>query len=353
MTSIKATVVNFLNKVGFDGCVLKSDENRFWYSQFMSSAGYILINKDGQSVFLIDGRYFYSAQDQAKNVDEVRLLQTGLLSNLEEICKQLKITKLGLEAEYTNLNDLNLFKKIQGIEIHSFESAKLRQQKRDEELEALQKAADIVALTEEWIQQQKIVGLTEKQVATMIDIHMLELGAEKNSFDSIVASGKNGAIPHHKPNDKVIEDGDMVTVDIGCIYNGYCSDITRSFIAGDKSKANKELLDIYNIVLKAQLAGIQAAKVGMTGGEIDSITRNVINQTKYKDYFTHSTGHGVGIEVHEYPYISKNYNETILDRSVFTVEPGIYVPGLGGVRIEDTIYVDYEHKIVLTRLAGK
>lgn len=353
MTSSKTTVVNFLDKVGFDGCVLKSDENRFWYSQFMSSAGYIVINKDGQSVFLIDGRYFYSAKDQAQNVDEVKLLQSGTVANLEAICQQLNIKKLGLEAEYTNLNDLELFKKIKGIEVVPFESAKLRQQKRDDELVCLQKAADIAAETEVWIQQQKLVGLTEKQVARMIDIHMLELGADKDSFDSIVAAGKNGAIPHHQPTEKILKDGEMVTVDIGCIYSGYCSDITRSFIVGDKTKAEPEMLEIYNIVLQAQLAGINAAQVGMTGSEIDHVVREIISQTKYKEYFTHSTGHGVGIEVHEYPYISKNYNDKVLDRSVFTIEPGIYVPELGGVRIEDTLYVSESQKIVLTRLADK
>lgn len=194
--------------------------------------------------------------------------------------------------------------------------------------------------------------MSEKEVAKMITIHMLELGASKNSFDPIVASGINGANPHHKPTDKLIELGDMITIDIGCIYNGYCSDITRSFILGTKP-TNNELIDIYNKVLEAQLAGIDAAIVGKSGFEVDKVCRDIISNSKYKDYFNHSTGHGVGIQVHELPNVSINNNEHLVNNNVITIEPGIYVPNIGGVRIEDTIVV-YENKpIILTRKANK
>lgn len=349
----KDLLVDFLKNSNVDGCVFMSDVNRYWYTGFMSSAGYIFVNKNGRSILLIDGRYFYSAKDNVKNIDETRLLNGNVLDQIKAILNELGIKKLALESEYTNLDQLNMFKKIDGLELSDFKSGILRQVKDDLELEYLQKAADIAALTIEWIKTQNLVGKTEKEVATMITIHMLEMGAEKNSFDPIVASGVNGAIPHHHCSDKVIEDGDMVTVDIGCIYRGYCSDITRSFIVGDVKKANPKILEIYDVVLKAQTLGIEKSAVGLTGAEIDKMVRDVIDESGYGEYFVHSTGHGVGIEVHEYPYVSKNYNQQFKDYSVFTIEPGIYVPGLGGVRIEDTICLVNSQVKVLTKKAKK
>ncbi|GAA5414775.1 aminopeptidase P family protein [Ureaplasma ceti] len=346
-------LAEFLTKSGVDGCAFLSDVNRYWYTGFMSTAGYIFVNKNGRSIMLIDGRYFFAAKDAVKNIDEVRLLDGNLLGKIEEILKELEITSLALSAEYTNLEQLIMFKKINGLKISDFKSGLLRQVKEESELDSLRKAADIAALTIEWIKTQNIVGLTEKQVATMITIHMLEMGAEKNSFEPIVASGVNGAVPHHHCSDKKIEDGDMVTTDIGCIVDGYCSDITRTFVAGDITKANPKMIEIYNVVLKAQKLGIEKSEMGLTGADIDKIVRDVIDEAGYGEYFTHSTGHGVGIEVHEFPWISKNYNGEIKDFSVFTIEPGIYVPGLGGVRIEDTICLVNNKVEVLTRKAEK
>ena len=349
----KDSIVNYLVESKVDGCVLMADVNRFWYTGFMSSAGYIIINKNGHSILLIDGRYFYSAREKVANIDEVILLNGSLKQKLQEIFSKLSIKTLDLETEYTTLQELKIFKSIDNLEIVDFNSAILRQTKNEFEIEKLQKAADIAALTIEWIKTQNLVGRTEKEVATMISIHMLEMGAEKNSFDPIVASGINGSIPHHENSNKVIEDGEMLTLDIGCIYEGYCSDITRSFIVGDYSKANKELIEIYEIVKNSQELGLQCAKVGMTGHEIDKVVRDYIDATKYKSYFTHSTGHGVGIEVHEYPYISRNYQGKVNNYSVFTIEPGIYIPGLGGVRIEDTVYFKENKLVVLTSKANK
>ena len=349
----KDSIVSYLVESKVDGCVLMSDVNRFWYTGFMSSAGYIIINKDGHSILLIDGRYFYLAKQKVHNIDEVVLLDGPVKQKLNSIFKQLNIETIALEGEYTTLQELKLFKSLDLKEIKDFNSAILRQTKQEFEIQKLQKAADIAALTIEWIKTQKLIGKSEKEVATMISIHMLEMGAEKNSFDPIVASGKNGSIPHHQNSDKLIEDGDMLTLDIGCIYEGYCSDITRSFIVGDFKKANPEILEIYEIVKNAQQLGIDKAKQGMTGHEIDQIVRGYIDNTKYKDYFTHSTGHGVGIEVHEYPYISKNYQDIVGNYSVFTIEPGIYVPDVGGVRIEDTVYFKNGELFVLTDKSNK
>lgn len=349
---------NFFKKNNVDGILLLSDDNRYWFTNFLSSAGYLFINKKLESILLIDGRYYENAKKQLEPNIKVELLKPSNASPLKEqistILAKLNINSLMLESEYVNIKDYDYFKNnFPNLLISSFDSLSLRIIKDDKELEYLQHAADIAADTIEWIKTKLKPGLTEKEVARMITIHMLELGAEKNSFDPIVASGINSSNPHHKPSEKIIEYGDMVTVDIGCIYKGYCSDITRSFILGDKPN-NIEMIDIYNIVLKAQLSGIENTTINITGEQLDSVCRNIISNSKYKDYFCHGTGHGVGIQVHEEPYISPNSKTILMNNNVITIEPGIYVPNVGGVRIEDTIVVkENGQPIVLTRKANK
>lgn len=338
-----------------DGIILASDDNRFWFMNFVSSAGFLFINKQNKTIFLVDGRYFEKACIQLKDkINEVRLLTANksLNEQISEILNELNMKNVGVEAEYTNLLQYNNYQKMSEFNFKPFNSIVLRAIKEEYEIDLLQKAADIAAETIEWIKTQIKPGMTELEVANMISKHMLDLGASKNSFDPIVASGVNGSFPHHKPTDKKIAMGEMITVDIGCIYQGYCSDITRSFILGNKAN-NPEMIDIYNVVLDAQLSGIEKATNKINGLDLDLVCRNIISKTKYADYFSHSTGHGVGIEVHEEPYVSAKNKENFKNNSVITIEPGIYVPNLGGVRIEDTIVVKDNKAIVLTRKASK
>lgn len=332
-----------------------SEHNRFWLTEFASSAGMIFINKNGESVMIIDGRYFEKAKVAAKNISKFVLQgenKKPFNEQIKEILTSLKIHSLGLEKEYTTLNQLEFFQEIEGIKLFSFNAVQLREVKEEAEIESLQKAADIAAETIEWAKTMIKPGMTEIEIANIISKHMLDLGASKNSFDPIVASGVNGAIPHHHPSEKVVENGEMITLDIGCVYNGFCSDITRSFVLGGKAK-NPEILEIYNIVLKSQTEGIKAAKNGATGAEVDKVCRDIISNTKYKDYFVHSTGHGVGIEVHELPNVTKSNTKKLVPNNVVTVEPGIYVPGIGGVRIEDTILITDSDALLLTKKATK
>lgn len=358
---MRDTVKKILAATKFDGLLLLSGVNRFWFTNFDSSMGYLLINKDASGIFLLDGRYYETAKKEL-NLEglEVRLLETNktVADQLNEALNSLKIKSLLVESEYTTLKDTLLLRNLEVDKLHSFESARLRIVKKDFEIEKLQKAADIAADTIEWIKKQIRPGMTEIQVANMITDHMLRLGASKNSFDPIVASGINSAFPHHHPTNKVINKLDIVTVDIGCIFEGYCSDITRTFILGNerefkKANGSLELLNIYNTVLEAQLSGIKASKIGITGKELDAVCRDVISNTKYKDYFVHSTGHGVGIEVHELPNVSKFNLKPMEKNNVITIEPGIYIPQLGGVRIEDTIVIQDGEPLVLTKRANK
>ena len=344
-------VVDLISKNNLDGILLTSEINRYWFLDFKSSWGYLFINNSGKSIFLIDSRYFFAAIKEIKNVNEIILLNGNLKNKLNEIISKLNIKKLGIESEHCLVNEYDFLKSL-NVNITPCLTNELRITKTKNELDKLQIAADIASETINWIKEIDLIGKTEKEVAKLISIHMLELGASGNSFDPIVASGKNGAVAHHSPTNKIIEDGDMLTIDIGCIYENYCSDITRSFIVG--TNYDPEMIKIYECVLNSQLQGIEMVQLGKTGNDIDKICRDYIIKNNYGQYFTHSTGHGVGIQVHELPNISPNSKFIIKPNYVFTIEPGIYIENFGGVRIEDTVYIDEENQVhILTKKANK
>ncbi|MCV3743354.1 aminopeptidase P family protein [Ureaplasma sp. ES3154-GEN] len=349
-----AQVINMMQQFPqADGMMLFSTYNRFWFLEFASSDGFVFINKEGRAIYLVDGRYITAAEKEAKNA-EVRLLQRTKNKSTSDLIKEvladLGIKNLLVEGDYLNLNVHNYVAEMVETTI-PFTSASLRAIKTPEEIANLQKACEIAADACAWIQTQNIVGLTEKQVANMLTKHMLDLGATKNSFDPIVASGPNGGVPHHHPSDRVIQNNDMVTTDIGCEYNGYVSDITRSFLVGDKN--NPQMQKIYDLVKQAQQMGIDKLSTSVTGKDVDKVCRDFIEQAGYGEYFTHGTGHGVGIEVHELPNTNQGNNELLFNYAVVTVEPGIYIPNVGGVRIEDTIAIIDGKPVVLTKNAPK
>lgn len=210
----------------------------------------------------------------------------------------------------------------------------LRLIKTEDELAILQRAADIADETFEHICTYIRPGVSELDVANEMERYMRSLGATQSSFDSIVASGVRGALPHGVASDKLIEEGELVTLDFGALYNGYISDITRTVAVGEPSEQMKE---VYEIVLAAQKRGVEQIRPGMKASEADKVVRDVIVEKGYGEAFGHSTGHGIGLEVHEMPALSSR-NDTVLQCGMtVTVEPGIYLPGIGGVRIEDDI----------------
>lgn len=350
-------IVDRINELKVDGALILSDVNRLWLTNFASTAGYVFVNKDGQATLLIDGRYFEKAKQVAENVNVVWFGNPAAkMTGAEQIAATLKdmnIHTLAMEKEYATMADVDTFASFVGKDhIVSMETVSWRAIKNEKELNALREAARIAAETANWIQTVAKEGMTEIEVANMISIHMLELGATKNSFDPIVAAGENGANPHHHPSTKVLKNGEMVTTDLGCIVDGFCSDITRSFVLGGHTD-NQEILKIYDIVKKAQLAGIALCNGQHTGAEVDQVCRDIIGEAGYGQYFVHGTGHGVGIEVHEQPNTNKSNHQILPIDSVVTVEPGIYVPGVGGVRIEDTVIVKPNGAEIITGLAKK
>jgi Xaa-Pro aminopeptidase len=222
---------------------------------------------------------------------------------------------------------------------------KLRLIKTDSEIKILKEAARIADAAFDHILQFIHPGISELDISNELEFFMRSSGATSSSFDTIVASGQRSALPHGVATDKVIENGDLITMDYGAYYQGYVSDITRTVAVGEPSV---QLKDIYEIVLEAQRLGVAGIKAGMSGKEADALTRNYITEKGYGEYFGHSTGHGIGLEVHEGPALSLKSNIVLEPNMVVTIEPGIYIPGLGGVRIEDDTLITSEGNELLT-----
>lgn len=345
-------VKEYLIKYDSDALIIKSDSNRLWATGFQSSFGIVIINDNSINLFL-DDRYIEKAKDTIID-SKINIFLYKNFDSILNFCKQNKISSILLEGDYINYNEYNFYKK-NFSNITCIQSKNLRIEKSENEIQKIKKSADIAVKTIEWIRGKiKPNKYSEREISALIIFKMITLGATKPSFDPIVASGINGAYPHHIPSDKIIAKGEYVTIDIGCVYEGYCSDITRTFLIGKKPN-NAELKKVYSIVLKANQAAINAVSSCKTGKEIDNICQKVISDAGYSNYFNHATGHGIGIEVHEYPIISKTSDNILNENSIFTIEPGIYLPGIGGVRIEDMILLTKNKKdvIVLTDKAIK
>ncbi|MFN2470134.1 MAG: M24 family metallopeptidase [Gaiellaceae bacterium] len=221
----------------------------------------------------------------------------------------------------------------------------LRAVKDEDEIEAIRRATDVTNRAFERLAHEPVIGVTERELAWRMDTFLHEGGADANAFPTIVAAGANGASPHTSPGDRVIERGQTVIVDAGAIVDGYCSDCTRTFAAGELSG---ELADGYELCLRAQLAGLEAVQPGVSGVDADRAAREVVEAAGHGEHFGHGLGHGVGLDVHELPRLSTESTETVAECNVTSVEPGIYLPGLGGIRIEDLVVVRQDGPEVLT-----
>ncbi|MEW9049672.1 MAG: aminopeptidase P family protein [Neobacillus sp.] len=330
---------------GIDGMLITSQFNRRYVSGFSGSSGVVLISAD-RAQFITDFRYIEQAAKECQGYEIVK--HTGTMP--EEVAKQAKelgIQKLGFEEEHLTFSSYNVYKKEVNCELVPVSGVieKLRLIKTDAEIKILKVAADIADAAFKHILDFLSPGRTELEVSNELEFFMRKAGAVSSSFDIIVASGYRSALPHGVASDKVIEKGDFVTLDFGAYYQGYVSDITRTVAVGEPEEKLKE---IYAIVLEAQLRGMNGIKPGMTGKEADALTRDYITEKGYGEYFGHSTGHGIGLEVHEGPALSFRSDLVLEPGMLVTVEPGIYIPGLGGVRIEDDTLITKEHNEALT-----
>lgn len=303
-------------------------------TEFTGSAGIALVSKN-DAVFITDFRYTEQAEKQVSGYRIVKHDKTII----EEVAKQAKLMNLkviGFEKDDLSYGMFELYDKTVDAQLKPVSGLveKLRLVKTEDEIAVLKQAAKIADDAFTHICTFIKPGLTEIEVSNELEFFMRKQGATSSSFDIIVASGLRGALPHGVATDKVIESGELVTLDYGALYNGYISDITRTVAVGEPSE---KLREIYDVTLAAQELAVKEIKPGMTGIQADAIARDYISSKGYGAAFGHSTGHGIGLEVHEGPGLSFR-SETVLETNMaVTVEPGIYLPGIGGVRIEDDI----------------
>ncbi|MCD2136907.1 M24 family metallopeptidase [Salinicoccus halitifaciens] len=323
-----------IDSEGIDGLLVMSDYNRRYLSGFTGSSGAVIITKD-EKYLISDFRYDAQAREQAPDFEFV-LQKKGLLDFLIQFMKGKNLKVIGFEGAHVNYNTYSRLQENFELTPLTDEVEKIRMYKTSDELQLIRKACEIADESYEFILKYVQSGMTELQVKNALESHMTKLGASGASFDTIVASGYRGALPHGVASEKIIETGDMVTLDFGAYYKGYASDITRSFAVGGVSD---EMERIYNIVLEAQLKALDHVKAGMTGAEADKVARDVITEHGYGENFGHSLGHGFGLEVHERPALAKSSDTVLEENMCVTIEPGIYVEDLGGVRIEDDCLV--------------
>lgn len=336
----------YLNKNNVDAILLNSSNNKFYIASLYSSSGYVFITNKSQYI-IVDFRYFEEMKKKAKNFEVILMNKEKTYFDIvNKICEIENINSIGFEGSEISFDSYNIMDKNINADLLSVDLSKLRYKKDEKELEYIKRACEIADNTFNHITKFIKVKMTEKEVENEIVRFIKEQGGQRESFDVIVASGIRGALPHGKASNKVIEKGEFVTLDFGVRFNNYCSDITRTISMGE---GNDELNKIYNIVKKANEEAIRLLKPGMTTGDIDKIARDIIDKEGYKEYFGHNLGHGVGIMVHEYPSLAPNSSEVIKEGMVITIEPGIYIPNLGGVRIEDDILVIKDGCKVLTK----
>ncbi len=331
---------NYLHEEKIDAIIISNEENRFYFSGLRSSAGYLFVTLN-DLYLCTDFRYTELAISQAPGWTIERI--NSRFDWLPKIIKDCKISTLAFEAEFTTVNTHKFLEstinnsnlKISLIPTSDI-AMKFRAIKDEEEINLLMKAIEIGDKAFEYTEKNIQVGMTETEVAWIFEKSVREQNAESISFDTIVASGKNAARPHHATGESKIESNSTIIIDCGAKYHGYCSDLSRTIVLGE---ANEKIKKIYDIVHMAQLAAIDLVKVGMTGEECDSIARKIISESGYGDFFGHSLGHGVGLNVHENPNVGPKSKYIIKNNMPFTVEPGIYLQDWGGVRIEDIVII--------------
>lgn len=353
----KLLITNFESKIAdiqrtiklkkIDGFLINNTKNIRYLTGFTGSSGFILITRD-DGLFFTDFRYIEQAESEVRGC-KIRLEKGRRINTIGRVIKKRGIKRLGFEASisyefYELLRRLPITLKPLKNTIE-----KLRKLKDDEEINSIKRAVERAEKAFLKVKPKIKAGIKEKEISMRMEEQLKKGGCKSIPFDIIVASGRNSSQPHAKTTEKKIEKGDFVIIDWGGEADGYYSDMTRTFLmkGGDLS----EKIKVYSAVNSARSKAIGSIKEGMEAKEIDSIARGEIKSKGYGDFFGHGAGHGVGMDVHEYPYISWSKGERIKSGMVFTIEPGVYIPSLGGVRIEDMVTVKYGSTVLLTNLS--
>ena len=335
-----------------DALLVTNTANVFYLSGFTGSTAALVVTCD-DAYILVDPRYTVQAASECELARVKQYSGNTLVAAASELVNELKLGKVGYEADTVTVSSYRQLRKLvdRSIALRSTKDLveNLRRIKDSREISLIRTAAGIADAAFESVVLGIVVGMTEKELALLIDSALRRMGADKEAFESIAASGPNSARPHAKPTDRILKAGDFVKMDFGARYATYNSDITRTVCLGKPSKKQRE---VYRTVLDAQLAAIDAIGPGKNGREIDSVARNYISSKGYGANFGHALGHGLGISVHDHEALSQTSDLVLAPGMVVTVEPGIYIEGWGGVRIEDDVLVTECGAEVLTK-AGK
>jgi Xaa-Pro aminopeptidase len=331
---------------GADVLLVTDIVNVGYLTGFTGSSAMAVVGPDTRR-FITDFRYVERAKAEVTEFDRERAPQ--------EFAEALKsgwpegTVRLGFEDQHLSVRQHRRLRELLPDRIELVPAGGAveaeRALKEPGEIEAIRAAAALADDIYDWVRERGVVGRTEREVALALEEEMRHRGASDPSFPSIVASGQHGALPHAEPRDVEIPAGVLVTLDLGCRLNGYCSDCTRTWATGE---LDDDLTEMYDLVLRAQQAALDAVRPGPTGREIDAVARDLIAAAGHGDHFGHGLGHGVGLEVHEAPRLARSGTDTLAAGNVVTVEPGVYVPGRGGVRIEDLVVVTENGRDVLS-----
>ncbi len=347
---------SYLNELGIDAAFITNPDNVFYFSGFKSNPHErllgVMVFKDAEPFLVCPQMEMPDAKNAGWNGDIIGHTDTDNAMDILQLAVTERtgtLSKIAIEKSHMTVERLDAFTEAFGsMEILAVDNKinAMRVIKDEHELEILREAAELADYAIEVGASVLKEGITEIEVMTEIELALKKRGVTHMSFDTTVLSGPKAASPHGKTGDRKIQKGDLVLFDLGVVHKGYCSDITRTLAFGEP---NEEQLEVYDLVLKAELASLEAVKPGVTAAELDNAARNVINDAGYGDYFTHRLGHGLGISVHEFPSLHGANDLMIEAGMVFTLEPGIYVPGKVGVRIEDDVAVTEDGFEVLTK----
>jgi Xaa-Pro dipeptidase len=333
-----------LDDLSVDALLITKLLHTRYLTGFTGSNGQVLVRPD-DALFLTDGRYTEQSRREVPDlerhtyVNPLREELPGLLGG---------IRRLGFEAEDVTVAGRDRLADALGDDVELVPTTDvvepLRAVKDDDERAAIRAAQAITDAAFEAILDRFSIGVTEQRIARQLETLMMDGGADGLAFDSIVAFGENAAEPHHEPTHRMLEEGDIIKLDFGALAAGYHADMTRTVAFGSPSA---ELRKVHDIVRASQRAGIEAVRAGVTGADVDAVSRQVIEDAGYGDAFVHSLGHGVGLEIHEAPSLGRKQDDPLPAGAVVTVEPGIYLPGIGGVRIEDMVEVNDDGCVVV------
>lgn len=336
-----------LQELKLDGFLVTNPPNVRYLTGFSGSSAICLIGED-RKLFITDSRYKDQSHEEVRGL-KILIAKDGIFEELEKQKIFRGMRRVGIEGNHLSYSEYQKFRKaFRHIRFvpHADVVESISLIKEKEEIDLIKAAAAISDKVFDKVLEILKPGIREIDVSAEISYYHKKFGAERDAFEPIVASGPRGALPHGVASRKKIRKGELVTLDFGCSYGGYCCDITRTVAVGEP---HRKLREVYEVVRDAQLRAIDAAQTGTTAKELDAVARSFITKKGYASFFGHSLGHGIGLQVHEPPRISWQSSYRLQAGNVITIEPGIYLPGLGGVRIEDDVVIMNGKNLVLNK----